>query len=118
MHVIAAWSPEQWAFITPILGLQIIGIISALRHGDRVTKSAETAVDAASEAKQQVEAVHQELRPPSNGTTAGAYIEYLAQSLPWIIEELMLMHKTMGTLPRRPPPSMNAPKVKPPRRPR
>lgn len=119
MHAIAAaWTPEQWALIIPILGLQAVGIITAFRHGDRVTKRAETAVGAAEAAQEQVEAVHKEIRPPSNGTTAGAYIEYLAQSLPWIIEELMLIHKTMGTLPRRPPPSMNAPKVKPPRRPR
>lgn len=85
----SGWSPEQWAFIIPILGLQLIGIVTAWRQGDKSNRSAE-------KVSEQVEAVHHEVRPPSNGTTAGAYFEASSQRDVYLYDALTMVAERIG----------------------
>lgn len=102
--ILAAWSPEQWALIIPILGLQIVAVVTAWRNGGKAERVSE-----------QVDAVHHEVRPPSNGTTSGAMQEFVAGWVPWLYEELRLIGERLGVDPHAPPPSL--PQVEPPVRP-
>lgn len=95
------WTPEQWSLIIPILGLQVIGVVTAWRKGDRNADK--------------IDAVHHEIRPPSNGTTSGALQEFVAGWIPWLYEELRLIGKTLNVDQHGPPPEL--PKVQPPIRP-
>lgn len=60
--------------------------------------------------KKKIEAVHAEVRSPSNGVTNGGYTETIGLCLPWLIEGLMDLYSKLDIEPRRPPPNVISPK--------
>lgn len=66
----SGWTPEQVAVIVPILlascASAVVTVITAIKQRSTDRK---------------VDAVHQELRPPSNGKTAGTLLENTAYAL-------------------------------------
>lgn len=64
-----------------------------------------------------VSSLHQEVRPPSNGTTAGAITEGTGAMTSWVGAELLNLFHLLGKEPSTPPPSppLAVPSQVPPR---
>lgn len=62
-------------------------------------------------AEEKVEGVHNEVRPPSNGTTSGSLQESvvysLAMALPWLIEEITQIRLLLGSVPHEQAPELS-----------
>lgn len=63
-----------------------------------------------------IDAVHNEIRPPSNGTTTGALLEAGMQFDRWALEELMEINRTLGRVAHGEVPDL-PPQFDPPTRP-
>lgn len=92
--------------------LIIIAIITAVP----ATIAAVAALRGSSQGKRnshKIDALHEEVRSPSNGVSNGGYTETIGMCLPWLVESLMDLYAKLEIEPRRPPPNVISPQRHP-----
>ena len=66
-------------------------------------------------AEEKIDNVHREVRPPSNGTTAGGISEAILVATRWNFDQIAHILTILGASPLTPPPELPIPTNPPPR---